>query len=408
MKLVINLAIGILLFFLIYLEPVYIGPVKWGQLWKGVFCLCALLYVILKKVKAPKFVYLYYVIAFLSIFNTSIISYPIETLSVTLKILLFPLTYHFFLSLKLKRSKYLSILRYFVFFTSYSSIIFHLKLLTPFTEGYDVALYGGDSEGFSTIFQSVHGTAILLTFALCYLLYEFFYFSKKMSLFTKIYYIINILILFYSVYLTYVRTALLILATGLFFIFIYKQKLRNLGRIITIFFAMSLFFFVKFSSDEGFRNRLIGKTIYDEEKVLDSNTLSSGRLRIWETSFKSWTENDNILELFFGIGENELMERNNRYIGFRVFSHNGFIDILVQNGIISFLLYLIFIASFYKNIKNESKRDGGILLLAFFYMYLAMMLVQGGQLVYTMFLMNLSLLAIGFKDYNIKLAFKKL
>ncbi|MBG7611724.1 O-antigen ligase family protein [Polaribacter sp. BAL334] len=398
-----NILIGFVLFFFIYLEPIYIGPVKWGQIWKGLFCVFAILYVILKKVKAPKFIYIYYFITFLSLINTSIFSYPIETISVTLKILLFPLTYHFFLSLNLQRSKYFSMLRYFVFFTSYSCLIFHFKILSPLTKGYDVALYGGDSEGFSTIFQTVHSTAILLTFSLCYLIYELFYFNKKMSLLTKFHYILNLLILFYSVYLTYVRTALLILVTGLFFIFIYKQKIKNLGRIITVFTIIGFFFLFKFNTDEGFRNRLIGKTIYDDKKVVDTNTISSGRLKIWETSFKSWSENNNILEILLGIGENELMERNNKYIGFRVFSHNGFIDILVQNGLISFLFYIMFLFNFNKNIKHPFIKEGKLIIIAFFYMYLTMMFVQGGQEVYTMLLINLVLLAFGITKtkYNI-------
>mgnify|MGYP001014027550 CR=1 FL=1 len=70
-------------------------------------------------------------------------------------------------------------------------------------------------------------------------------------------------------------------------------------------------------------------------------------------------------------------------------------------GIISFLLYLMFIIHFYKTIKRHY-RKGGVILLAFFYMYLAMMLVQGGQEVYMMLLLNLALLGFGVTGLNRK------
>jgi O-antigen ligase len=79
-----------------------------------------------------------------------------------------------------------------------------------------------------------------------------------------------------------------------------------------------------------------------------------------------------------GIGFKKQQEFMDKKVGIFVGSHNFYMDMLIQQGIIGFLLLLWFLYMLYKIIKNSVKNNSRKLAFTLFYMYLTMSFFQGG------------------------------
>lgn len=370
----------LLLFLLIYLDPVSIGFLKWAQIWKIIILI--LFFLTIKKTKQNKFSTLYFLLAISSLINVFVFNNFINEFAIFIKNLLLPCSIIFLIN---KNTLNLNnLIRNFSVFIILSGIPFSLNLIPQLGFEYNLTIFGAseDINSFTGLFQTPHGASIITAYAtvVCFTIFNN---SRKKS--EKYFMLIICILGIYLSFKTYVRTGLVMVLVGILSGSLYGKSTTSFLKFIPLILVFMYFTFLYISSNETLNNRLIGINKYQDSS--DLNTISSGRLEIWASSLASFTRNNNPIEIIFGLGENELKVRNKENIGRQYVTHNGFLDILITNGILGFIIFSIFLKKWYiylrykmkiLNINNIDLR----LSISFFFMYISFMLVQGGPLVY--------------------------
>ena len=140
----------------------------------------------------------------------------------------------------------------------------------------------------------------------------------------------------------------------LFFLLIevyYNKKVKIKNIFLFLFFIILLILFL--SENSVFLNKLMSRfRDLDFRKITDIKKLGSGRIGIWISGIEIFKEN-----FLFGIGLNNFPNYLLEKINLFRYSHNTFLEILIENGIIGSIFYWLFLISFILNKpKNEKAR----------------------------------------------------
>lgn len=384
-------------FLLFYLEPLSIGSLTIAQIWKILLYIAFGIYIFSNKTKnnLNNLTISLYQYALKDIFNLSFFQYPIIGFIHTLKFLNFPLLLHFLdyyinkgksnLVKVYKFSYWLSV------FIILSAVPFLLSILTPLGKAYDISAYSTEgSKGFVGLFQNSHSTSYFIAFAIINLIY--FQETQKGKL--KIFTFIIILFGSYQLLLTYVRGGMVVFFVGILFFYLSKISAKVLLRlsVISVIIMSSILYLI--NNNETFRRRLFDENEYNENTT-ETGKYGSGRLLFLTTNYAYFSQGEFITKII-GYGE-ELSRRNmEKKIGLKIYSHNGFMDAFLQNGVIGLFLFLKCFYFYYQIIKNSNKNLNLFRLCkANFFMFLSFQLFQGGVyfLFEVMISLNLSLLA---------------
>lgn len=371
-----NIIYFVIIFILIYLGPISLVGVKISVLWKIFPISLLLIYLLLNKnilfIFKIGFAKWSFILAIISLFNLGIFTYPIEGIIQFVNLLIIPLL-SVFLIFKYfsKPEKILNIIYNYSVFIILSSLPFILKILTPIGDARDLSMFGVNQNSFVGVFEKPHPAAIMLSFACVFLLYKIFIVKDKILL--------NSVLFFYGLYplyLTYVRTAYAIV----FFCFIYilfslKLNIKSFFVIsLSISIACSTFYYL-YHNDSAFKYRIDDER--EIKKAVDSSDdygeIGSGRVRIWEGSIQNFLEYD-FYEILIGVGPEVSKDRLKDRIGQRLFPHNGFLAVLVENGILGLFLFLLFLKSF-KNFKTKFRK-------VYFIAFITFIFFQGNSLIY--------------------------
>ena len=395
--------LGVLLFFFLYMDPIYFGAFKWSQIWKVILMLFMISFLFVKKIKLNKIISTYIISSFFYIISPFLFDYFTDTLVYLTTLLFFPTIFLLVYFITKKTGDYLSILSFLSIFFILSFIPFYFELLPQLGSSYDIKSLGISNEKtISGLFQKPHPASQVLAYSCLTLFYVI---SKTKN--SKKYFLILILILgVYFQIKTFVRLGLLMTLVGAFFYYIYKTNVaKKLKSFLFAFIILILSFpFVSETNTfKSYEKRLFGENQYDysyhNSKIIDYNKISSGRIGIWKSSINSLLSNDDPFEIIFGLTESELLNRNRKNFGLAVFSHNGFIDAFVTNGLIGILLYIYFIITWFKSIinrkmlffKNYSEYK---YVLSVFFIFLVSTLFQGGKIIYDGLFLSLSILIL--------------
>ena len=110
----------------------------------------------------------------------------------------------------------------------------------------------------------------------------------------------------------------------------------------------------------------------------------------------------NTTEKIIGVGKSEAKRRMKDKVGdFVYITHNGFLQLLLNNGILGLLFFLSFIRNIYKLQKGMYQLDSRILIQSLLLAYLTMTFVQHYNLFYAVLLLMLSI-AFSYKDQLIR------
>ena len=154
-----------------------------------------------------------------------------------------------------------------------------------------------------------------------------------------------------------------------------------MGSFIIFFTAIQIF------SNDALVNRISGNRISNSEDTFES--MGSGRGRIWLASALVYLDSSST-EKIIGMGELQQKKRIGDLIGINIVSHNGFLDLLLVNGIIGLILFLIFLYRVYKYIL-AIKSNYNTLAMSLFILYLTMCFFQGYNWINTALILMLSL-----------------
>jgi len=167
------------------------------------------------------------------------------------------------------------------------------------------------------------------------------------------------------------KTSILIFILGtciLIYAYLFKSYMKYIGRIILVIFIF--FFFLNYSSIIFFHSSLLEKVATSSGRDI---TLT-GRTQIWKEIFDIASSS-----CFFGkgyrsfwIGEVTLSnDSGEQFVPIKQ-SHNGYIDIYLELGLLGLFIFLCLVISEYRNIRRTLMIDFeyGIMRMTFFFMIL--------------------------------------
>ena len=390
-KLILFYTLGFTVF---YLEPIPMGGLTFGIIWKLILMFTIFLPILYKTLQS-KYIEMFALFAILFAFKVllsySSMDYLIETLTVFFKILMFPMLYLYFTN-KFEKPTLIFLAKHFAILIILMFIPYLLGVLEPFGEGYKLEAYGLEGQyGLIGPFIRPHTASISISFAMIIITSHI---KIENSSIQNLFYIALIVLGFYELLATYVRTGIAIYLLILFYLYIQNINLKKIFLIIlttTILGAVSLYLI---STNEVVQMRLKDQNKYDK-----SGDVGSGRVIFWKTAINGWL-NDDPSVIWIGLGEEYGKDKMERVTGMRIFAHNEFVQILQQEGLVGFTLFLSYLFLINRFIGRH--RDSPYYLYAkiiFMGMLLEMMLQGGFYFNMVLFLsIYLSLLKIDYID----------
>ena len=375
---------GLILLFLFHFETVSIGPVKISHLWKGAV-LAYLIFVVFRENKLKKFIYgpLLYISA-LQLVNIELYNNPFNAVLLFSTTVIIPLVGIYVLRFKPEQLK-LGLLFFSSFFIL-SFVPYKLGLLTSLGSAYELLRYGSDNTGLVGPFAGNTEASTALAGSL--LVVVFFWLNNTYSK-----WLLSVLFAlgFYFLINTYVRTGMAMFVIGLLPMiwFFAKQSLAKFLRLTIVLSLSALFVFSWVLSNETMMKRITGERLWSSETE-SFEQLGSGRGKLYLTSLKIYKE-ANIAEEIIGMGQSEAKQRMENKTGDPFVPHNGFLQLLLNNGIVGLLFFLSFIRNIYKIQKDMHQLDSKILIQALFFAYMVMTFFQNFDLLYTIMLLMLSI-----------------
>lgn len=377
-----------LIFFLIYLGSIQIGPTTFSQIWKiPLFGFLIWQVLIIRNNKKPTFIKWSYARAAKNLVTSGFSVSYFAGISDFLRYMMFPLMFEY-ASLKIKNTQQLDkIMLGFAQFVIISGIPFVLGILESKVEDVvDVNI----ADGFAGMFQNTHGASITTTTAVLILLAHL-KFKSSVIKYTKLNYALLVFGV-YLIYLTYIRTGYAMFFIGLVILFIPKKF--TVKQVVSSGVALSVLlfgFFYLLETSEFFYNR-----IFDIRNG-QQTAAGSGRLLFWKASFDLWLDG-NPFEMLFGFGFDGLVDAIYKAVGLRVYAHNEFFTQLGQNGFLGILFFIGYLASLFKFIWKRRKRHSFRLSMAIFFLYVSLMMTQGGMWFELDIFMVLVFLKLDFED----------
>jgi hypothetical protein len=277
-----------------------------------------------------------------------------------------------------------------------SAIPYLMGIIKPVTEAYDIAVYGGEgSMAYIGFFQHPHSAAVSLSFSLLYLINNVFI-NKKYSRLALIIFIPLIALGVFALYKTYVRTGYLMFGAAVILLYIKTFKIKFVAIYIAI--AMLAVVGVKYllTKDIVLQNRLSDKTIYMKGDA-GVERKGAGRIIFVEKAIEIWSES-NIIEKFFGVGNDEMRNRMHNKTRMFIPTHNGFTDALLVNGLIGFIIFILYLYSIFNMINLNRKSSDYLIAMSFFIQYLFFQFTQGGVFFIPEIMMGLCFGGINLSD----------
>ena len=321
-------------FVILYLEPIEIGGgLTFGITWKIIlvfFIFFPILYNILEFRTIELFALIYILFAIKTLINYSSFSYPISTLTIFLKVLMFPLLYLYFIT-KVKPTTLLFLAKHFSIVIILSFLPYIFGVLTPFGEGYDLSSFGlENSFGLVGPFLNPHSASLSLAFAMIVVTSNI---NRDNSNIENIFYIALIILGFYEILNTYVRTGLTVYILVLLYLYLREINIKKIFLLFMTTLVLTGGAIYLYNTNDIVRMRMEDRTKYN-----DGGEAGSGRFEFWRDAVENWADDD-MSVIFIGLGQEYAKDKMLEDTGLRIFAHNEFFQTLQQEGLIGFGLF---------------------------------------------------------------------
>lgn len=257
------------------------------------------------------------------------------------------------------------------------SLPFHLHLVPQLGAGYDLSIYGLDDLGYVGVFSNPQNATVTHGIASLFLLN--FIMNSNTSHLKKgvsgLLYCVSVI----SVYLTYVRIGWLIVGGGSCVICTTALVRRRQYGLLLLGVCLACLAAIPLLSSQVFMDRIFDTNMY--EKNTTDGTLASGRFLFWAVAFDLFKTGSEA-EQIFGIGRDNMMEYMARYFGIFIVGHNGFIDALVQNGLVGAVIDIAYVSIISLRLLHPSEVLPFELRLSLLIAYFTVYLFQGGYFFY--------------------------
>lgn len=365
-----------------YNESKTIGMFTISHLYK-IIIFTYLLYQVffLKKSKKKEgFVRLAYFRSYKYLINGGVLKNPIFEILEFSRYILFPLFFQYLNLKAIDKLELLKILKDFSVFIILSFLPFYFGFLE--SQGEQIEYFEG-IQNLTGIFQGPHAASITTTFSILIILYYNSNFEiKKINRWLN-----NLIVVFgiYIVYMTYVRTGYAMLLLGILVInFPNRLQIKDLFKYVFVLIILSYAIYFLLENNTDFYNR-----IFDIRNGRQKEA-GSGRIIFWITAINLW-QSGGYFQLLFGYGFENLTSAIFETTGYKVFAHNEFFTQLGQNGLIGVLLLMSFLISLLRYIYKYKNSNYFKLSLAMYFVYVSLMLTQGGFWFYPEFFLAIIL-----------------
>lgn len=344
----------ILLWVLLYIEPLPIGPLKISQIWKGILILFLSSYIL--KNKFPKFIIFGIIFSFKYLIYSHIPYGFMNNFRLFNESLVLPVFLGYLYIKSKKTNVSIHIFNNYAILLSilliYSAVPFFFGLKS-FNNDYDLMKkYNIDFTATKGLFYHIASASKMFTIATIYILLNKSKFNHSKSY--KLFWWITILTGSFLVIMCWTRTGWFIyFITLLFSIFHYsKLKIKIKGITLTILILLSISYV--YQNNQAFRWRLTGGTNYRGEQELTFDQLAKARLPYIVVAIENMID-EGFISSFIGYGEQKGKDYFEEKLSMSITSHNATFEILESNGILGFILYILFIGKLYIFIKKRVK-----------------------------------------------------
>lgn len=373
----------ILFFGIFYSENFSIGSLTISHLWK-IPLLAYMIYVVLSNASGlqkfkSKYLCMAYKLAFVKLLNRDIVVAPVLGVVNFSRYLNFPILIQFLRIQINSQEKNFRFLVRLCQFGILSYIPFLLGILEEPRDAYgamELEDYLSAAQSHVGLFQNPHGASVFLSVSFLVLLH----YTKQIEL-TRLLRIYNYCLLglcLYCLYTSYVRTGYLMFVIGLLF-YCWPKRFRFYDFIklsLGVLCAILLVSYIM-NTNEYFRARVLELDKNGEKR----ETVGSGRLVFAKNGLDLYFNKSNIYEFLLGHGQEEVKDNNAKMLhnkSGRIYSHNGFVDALAQNGIIGLYYFLCFYICIYRRIRRMKVNPSFKLALSWLLMTISFQFTQGG------------------------------
>ncbi len=367
-----------LFFILFYIETISIGSIKFAVLWKIFLIGIILLYLNSSKSKSlKKFIFFGYLYSLKNFFNESAFAsspYFISASTEVIKSAFIPLLTHGFMLLQKNRNLNLySMLLTLSIYIVISTIPFLLGIIEPLSKGYDLSLFGLDEAyGFIGIFQVPHSAAVTIAFAIIILIYEI---EKNSSSKFKTIYSVLILLGLWAEIQTYARTGFAILLLAGAYLLLVNKSIKYYIKISIPLVLLGTGLYAYYLSSEVLQMRINGTNKHMQNSQTEAD-VGSGRFKFQEAAIDNLFSSD-FQVIAMGLGIEIAKDMMSEDVHLRIYSHNGFVDVLQFNGLIGIVIYSIFLIYMINFIFSHRYSSYYRLNMALLIAYLISMFFQG-------------------------------
>lgn len=372
--------LGIGLLFLFHFESISIGFIKISHIWKGAL-LIFLLHKLFSHRRVNFFIYSPLVfLAFSQLINNEIFNDSFNAFFLFGTTLMLPLLGMYVLKFSGQQLE-----KSLIFFASFFILCFvpyHLGLLESLSKGYDLTSFGEEARGLVGPFQTVHSASTALAGSILVLI--FFWFSKT---YNRSYVTFLLVLGLYFLLNTYVRTGMAMVILGIIPIIWFFMKNQSTRRYVVIFGILASVILSNWVlSNEILVDKITGQRAKNSEMESIEN-LGSGRGLLYISSIDIFNDLTP-LEKFIGIGQSQQLREMEKRIGLSLIPHNGFLLVLLNNGLLGLFLLLTFLRNqlaFYRRLKGA----GRVFVLSLMVAYGLMTFFQNYDMVYMYLIMVL-------------------
>ncbi|WP_075352547.1 O-antigen ligase family protein [Algoriphagus marinus] len=360
----------IILWLLLYIEPVKIGSLKISQIWKAGVVVGMFGYLFVKHL--PVYVWIGFLFSFKYLIYIKVPYGFLTAIQNALESMIFPLFLGFFYIKYKNRSdsfeRLSNIAISLSLFLIFSTVpfMFGLETLNPVTE---LDKYGIEGTATKGLFYHVAVSSKIFSIATIVLINSYDRFSNNFK--NKIIWIFAILLGIWFVFSSWTRTGwfifLIVILVSLFYNSSSRKKIISV--ILSFFIFISIFWM--YDNNQAFHFRLTGGSVYRQDTELSVEQLSSARLPFIIVALDNLKE-EGLLGQSLGYGTQHSIDLFEKKTGMSIVSHNATFNILESSGILGLLLFWIFIFLIYIRIKRywkflDDKFQKNILVLFFLF-----------------------------------------
>lgn len=340
----------IVLFALIYFDPISVGVLKIGQIWKAILLIYFLYILLNNKFDIPLiFIIFLFIIKFL--LNINFTTGILLNLSESLSYLVLPVSiYFFYYQFKQNISGLNQIILVLSLFYIYSGLPFILGIIPQLGRYYDLSKFGIDSfSGFTGLFYHVNITAKVLVVSLLVVISNL----KEFKIHSLMYNVLigAIILGIFSVVINFTKNAWfsLIIGLGVYSFFEIKNRKKYLMIISSVVLMLGFFVILTYNNDSIYK-KLTGNI--DGHKVTVAS-FTSGRNVFVKTALGYLSEEP--IGFIFGLGKEVSLKKMEEKIGLPISAHSKLIDVLQYSGIIGLIIYSFFLYGLLKIIIKSLK-----------------------------------------------------